>query len=426
MLLQRLNVKQLATGLHKVLRRTPKSTAAMATKAGEWMKGDISFETQAVHAGVSPDPRTGAVLSPVFQSTTFVQDSVEEYLAKGFSYSRQANPTVKDLETRIATLENGYGATCVSTGMAATTTVISGTMNAGDHCIITESSYGGTNRLCREQFVPLGMEFDFVDMRDMDAIKNAIKPNTKLLFSETPSNPTLRLVDIEAISDIAKENNCVHVCDATFATPMIVRPLDHGADLVIQSTTKFYDGHNMTVGGAVIAKTQELDERMHLVSNMHGNIMSPQNAFLTLQTSKTLPLRIKQQSASAMKLATWLESHPKVEKVVYPGLDSFPQKELADKYHRNGLHGAMLWFDVAGGDTAAIKLMNTIQRPWSLCENLGATESIITACAVMTHANMIPEDRRRVGVSDGFIRISTGIEDPEDLIRALSESLDQI
>ena len=146
----------------------------MATKAGEWMKGDISFETQAVHAGVSPDPRTGAVLSPVFQSTTFVQDSVEEYLSKGFSYSRQANPTVKDLETRIATLENGYGATCVSTGMAATTTVISGTMNAGDHCIITESSYGGTNRLCREQFVPLGMEFDFVDMRDMDAIKNAI------------------------------------------------------------------------------------------------------------------------------------------------------------------------------------------------------------------------------------------------------------
>jgi cystathionine gamma-lyase len=402
------------------------ASRSMGTKSGDWMEGPMGIETDAVHAGVSPDPRTGAVLSPIFQSTTFVQESVENYLAKGFSYSRQANPTVKDLEVRIAKLENGYGATCVSTGMAATTTVISGTMDAGDHCVITESSYGGTNRLCREAFIPKGMEFDFVDMRDLDAVKNAIKPNTKLIFSETPSNPTLRLVDIEAISEISKANNCVHVCDATFATPMICRPLDHGADLVIQSTTKFYDGHNMTVGGAIIAKTQEWDERMHFVSNMHGNIMSPQNAFLTLQTSKTLPLRIRQQSATAQKVAEWLEAHPKVEKVVYPGLDSFPQKELADKYHRDGLHGAMLWFDVAGGDTAAITLMNTIQRPWSLCENLGATESIITACAVMTHANMLVEDRLKVGVSDGFIRISCGIENADDLIKSLSQSLDQI
>ena len=304
------------------------------------------METKSVHAGVNPDPRTGAVLTPIFQSTTFVQDSVEEYLAKGFSYSRQANPTVRDLETRIASLENGFGATCVSTGMAATTTVISGTMNAGDHCVITESSYGGTNRICREQFMPLGMEFDFVDFRDLEAVKSAIKPNTKLIFSESPSNPTLRLCDVGAISEIAKDKGIAHVCDATFATPMIMRPLDHGADLVIQSTTKFYDGHNMTVGGAVIAGTQEWHERMQFVSNMHGNIMSPQNAFLTLQTSKTLPLRIRQQSANAQKLATWLEAHPKVEKVVYPGLDSFPQKDLADKYHRDGLHGGMLWFDV--------------------------------------------------------------------------------
>ena len=408
--------------------KQPQLRSTFGTKAGDWgsWKDELNLETKSVHEGVTPDPRTGAVLTPIFQSTTFVQESVENYLGKGFSYSRQANPTVKDLETRIAAMENGVGATCVSTGMAATTTVISGTMNAGDHCVITESSYGGTNRLCREQFVPLGMEFDFIDMRDLDNIKNSIKPNTKLIFSESPSNPTLRLCDVQAISDIAKENGITHVCDATFATPMMMRPLDHGADLVIQSTTKFYDGHNMTVGGAVIAGSEELHERMQFVSNMHGNIMSPQNAFLTLQTSKTLPLRFRQQSATAQKLAEWLEAHPKVEKVVYPGLDSFPQKDLADKYHRDGIHGAMLWFDVAGGDTAAITLMNTIQRPWSLCENLGATESIITACAVMTHANMLVEDRLRVGVSDGFIRISCGIENADDLIRALSESLDQI
>eukprot|EP00944_MAST-04C_sp_MAST-4C-sp1_P010819 g10819.t1 len=420
------NISKATAGLKNLLRAPSRCT--FATKAGDWgeWKDELNIETKSVHAGVNPDPRTGAVLTPIFQSTTFVQDSVEEYLDKGFSYSRQANPTVRDLETRIAALENGFGATCVSTGMAATTTVISGTMNAGDHCVITESSYGGTNRICREQFIPLGMEFDFVDFRDLEAVKSAIKPNTKLIFSESPSNPTLRLCDVEAISEIAKEKGIAHVCDATFATPMIMRPLDHGADLVIQSTTKFYDGHNMTVGGAVIAGTQEWHERMQFVSNMHGNIMSPQNAFLTLQTSKTLPLRIRQQSANAQKLATWLEAHPKVEKVVYPGLDSFPQKDLADKYHRDGLHGGMLWFDVAGGDKAAITLMNTIQRPWSLCENLGATESIITACAVMTHANMLVEDRLKVGVSDGFIRISCGIENADDLIRSLSESLDQI
>lgn len=400
--------------------------AAKTTVAGEWLEGPLAQDTTLVHAGTEPDERTGAVLTPVFYSTTFVQESVEKYLEKGYSYSRTGNPTVRTLESRIAELENGAGATCVSTGMAATTTVICGTMNAGDHCIMTDCSYGGTNRICREQFVPLGMEFDFVDMRDPENVRKAIKPNTKLIFSETPANPTLTLVDIDAVSAIAKEHDIVHACDATFATPVICRPIDHGADLVVQSTTKFYDGHNITVGGAVIAATDELNERMHFIQNMHGNIMSPMNAFLQLQTTKTMGLRVRQQSANAMAIASWLEAHPKVTKVVYPGLDSHPQKELADRLHRDNTHGAMLWFDVAGGDQAAIKLMNTIQRPWSLCENLGATESIITACAVMTHANMLKEDRLKVGISDGFIRISCGIEDKDDLIRALSESLDQI
>ena len=351
----------------------------MATKSGEWGDNELGQQTKSVHGGVNPDPTTGAILTPIYYSTTFIQESVEKYLEKGYSYSRSGNPTVRALEERIAGLENGYGATCVSTGMAATTTVICGTMNAGDHCVISDCSYGGTNRICREHFaVNMGMEFDFVDFRDPEIVRAAIKPNTKLIFSETPTNPTLNLVDIEAVSAIAKEHGIVHCVDATFATPVICRPLDHGADLTLQSTTKFYDGHNMTVGGAVIAKTKELDDRMHMVQNMHGNIMSPMNAFLQMQTTKTMPLRVRQQSNTAMKIATFLESHPKVTKVVYPGLASHPQKELADKYHRDNLHGAMLWFDVKGGDVSAIKLMDTCQRPWSLCENLGATESIIT------------------------------------------------
>merc|ERR1712070_1143112 len=221
------------------------------------------------------------------------------------------------------------------------------------------------------------------------------------------------------------ENNCYHVVDSTFATPVILRPLEHGADMVIQSLTKYYEGHDMMTGGAVISKTKELADKVKWVQNVHGNIMNPFAAFIILQTSKTMALRVRQQSESAMALAQFLESHPKVTKVMYPGLDSFPQKAIADKYHRDGLPGGMLWFDIEGGSEAGTKLMNAIQRPWSLCENLGATESIITACAVMTHANMLKEDRLKVGITDGFIRVSCGIEDTEDLIKSLAVALDQ-
>jgi len=401
--------------------------AGVTCRTGEWVQGaELGLTTKAVHAGVAPDEKTGAILTPLYQSTTFVQDSVAEYLKKGFSYSRSGNPTVRSLEAKIAALEGGHGATAVGTGMSATTIIIAGFMNAGDHCVIANCTYGGTNRICREQFIPLGMEFDFIDFRDLDSIRKHMKPNTKLVFSETPSNPTLQIADIEAISEIAHEHGAIHVCDATFATPYMVRPLDWNADIVLQSLTKYYDGHNIGTGGAVIAKTKELDDRMHFVQNMHGNIMAPQVAYNISQTVKTMGLRIERQSQTASRIANFLEKHPLVTKVMYPGLDSFPQKALADKYHRNGLHGGMLWFDLEGGDSNAIKLMDTIQRPWSLCENLGATESIITACAVMTHANMIKEDRLKVGISDGFIRISCGIEDSDDLLRALKAALDNL
>jgi len=310
--------------------------------------------------------------------------------------------------------------------MAATIAVVSGTMQAGDHCVITECSYGGTNRACRTMFTDMGMSFDFVDFRDIATIEKHIKPNTKLIFSESPANPTLTLTDLSAVSQLAKSRVITHVCDSTFATPIIQRPIEHGVDLVIQSTTKFYDGHNITVGGAVICATKELHERIKHMQNVHGNIMAPQNAFYTLQTCKTLGLRIAKQSANAMKIATFLESHPMVDVVHYPGLDSFPQKELADRQHRNGQHGAMLWFEVKGGSEAGRKLMNSIHRPWSLCENLGSVESICTCPSVMTHANMLQEDRLKVGITDGLVRLSCGIEEADDLIFSLKQSLDAL
>ena len=417
----------LRTFTSSVARRASAATggSARCMSGKEWIP-NVSMDTEVVHGGVNPDEKTGAILTPVYLSTTFVQDSVDKYLDKGYSYSRTANPTVQMLEQKVARMENGYGAICVGTGMSATASCINGFMNAGDHCVMTNCSYGGTNRIAREQFMNLGMEFSFVDFTDPQNVADAIKPNTKLIFSESPTNPTLKIADLGAISEIAKEHGITHVCDSTFATPYIMRPLDHGCDLTIQSLTKYYDGLNMGLGGALISATPELYERTKLVQNMHGNIMSPMTAYMMLQSMKTMGLRIRQQSSSAMKIATFLEAHPKVEKAVYPGLASFPQKELADKQHRDGLHGGMLWFDVVGGDTAAIKLMDNIKRPWTLCENLGASESIITACAVMTHANMIREDRLAVGISDGFIRISVGIEDPDDLIRALDEALNSL
>mmetsp|Transcript_20533 Transcript_20533/g.42018 ORF Transcript_20533/g.42018 Transcript_20533/m.42018 type:complete len:424 (-) Transcript_20533:201-1472(-) len=399
---------------------------ARGLKSGSWMDKEIEYDTKLVHQGVNPDPISGAILTPIYQSTTYIQDSIEEYLGKGFSYARTGNPTVTTLENKIAGLESGYGAACFGTGMAATISVISGTMQAGDHCVITNCSYGGTNRACRTMFTDMGMEFDFIDFTDLANIEAHIKPNTKLIFSESPANPTLTLTDIAAVSELAKRKGLLHVCDSTFATPIIQRPIELGCDLVIQSTTKFYDGHNMTVGGAVICATQELHERIKHMQNVHGNIMSPQNAFYTLQTSKTLGLRIKKQSDNAQKVAEFLEGHPKVDVVQYPGLASFPQKELADRQHKNGLHGAMLWFEVKGGSEAGRILMNSVQRPWSLCENLGAVESICTCPSVMTHANMLQEDRLKVGITDGFVRISCGIEDADDLIASLKQSLDAL
>lgn len=399
-----------------------------ASVSGTWGKAEseYAFETKAVHGGVAPDEKTGAVLTPLYLSTTFAQESVALYGRRGYSYTRTDNPTVRALEEKSALIENAYGSCFFATGMAATNTIFNTFLKNGDHCVITDCSYGGTNRCARELFTQFGIEFSFVDFRDPEIVKAAIKPNTKLIFSESPANPTCTLTDIEAISKIAKDNNCVHVCDATFATPYICRPTDFGADITMQSTTKYYDGHNITVGGAVVSKTKEIYDQIWHMRNVNGNIMSPQVAFQQMQTMKTMKLRVTQQSHTAMEIATFLEAHPAVDIVRYPGLASFPQKALADKQHANGLHGGMLWFEVKGGVENGIKLMDSVRRPWTLAENLGATESIITCPAVMTHANMLKEDRLKVGITDGFVRISCGIEDTQDLKSALKEALDKL
>lgn len=397
------------------------------SESGTWDENRAyAFGTTAVHGGVSPDPLTGSILTPIYQNTTFVQESIDKYMSKGFSYSRSSNPTVRVLEEKISKIEGAVGTACFSTGMAATTTVLSALLAQGDHCVMTNCSYGGTNRITRKQFAKYGITFSYVDFRDVNAVAAAITDKTKLVFSETPCNPTLSLADVEEISKICKARGVIHCCDATFATPVMCKPLELGADLCLHSLTKYYDGHNMTVGGAVASSTKELDELMHFHQNMHGNIMAPATAFYILQTSKTMQLRVLKQAENAQAIAEFLEKHPAVKEVQYPGLASFPQKALADKQHKNGMHGGMLWFEVKGGTANGRKLMDSTRRPWSLCENLGAVESIITCPSVMTHANMLKEDRLKVGITDGFVRISCGIEDKDDLIDALKRSLDSL
>ena len=383
----------------------------------------MKFRSKQIHAGVVPDKSTGAILTPIYQSTTFVQDSVDSYLEKGYSYSRSGNPTVKALENKLAELEGGADATCYGTGMSAVHCTMLAFLSAGDHAIISDVAYGGTYRLCTKVLSRLGIEFSFADTSNPDDVKLHVKDNTKLFLTETPANPTMKISDISAISEIAKSAGAVHVVDNTLITPCFQRAIELGADLSLHSTTKYFDGHNATVGGVVVAKTRELDEKLRFIQNSTGSIMSPMVAWLTLQGCKTLSVRMEAQSANAMAIARFLESHPKVKQVAYPGLESFSQHELA-KSQSSGF-GAMLWFEVEGGLTAGKKLMDSIDL-WTLAENLGSVESLITHPVTMTHADVDEAERQRVGIIDGLVRLSVGLEDGDDLIDALSKALDNI
>jgi cystathionine beta-lyase/cystathionine gamma-synthase len=383
----------------------------------------MGFTTKQVHAGVVPDPATGSILTPIYQSTTFVQDSVDQYLAKGFSYSRSGNPTVKALEIKLAVLENGAACTCYGTGMAAIQAVIQATLSAGDHAVVSDVAYGGTYRLCTTVYKRYGIEFSFVNTADASAVRAAVRDNTKLILTETPANPTLKLTDIRAVSDIARERGIPHAVDNTFLTPYYQRPLELGANLSIHSTTKYFDGHNATVGGAVIADDVALDKKVRFIMNATGVIMSPWVAWLTLQGTKTLSIRLERQSANAQVVAEFLQGHPKVTRVSYPGLESFPQHALA-KSQASGF-GAMLWFEVEGGVRAGKKLMDSVEL-CTLAENLGSVETLITHPVTMTHADVDAAERKRVGITDGLVRLSVGLEDVEDLVDDLGRALDKV
>lgn len=383
----------------------------------------MGFSTRQIHAGVEPDAETGSILTPIYQSTTFVQPSVDEYLSKGYSYSRSGNPTVRALESKLAVLEEGFDCTCYATGMAAIQVVFQACLNAGDHAIVSDVAYGGTYRLSTKVFARFGVEFSFVNTADAAEVEAAVKPNTGLILTETPANPNLKLTDIQAISEIARARNIPHAVDNTFLTPFYQRPLELGADISIHSTTKYFDGHNATVGGAVIAATEELDEAIRFIQNASGVIMSPWVAWLTLQGIKTLSIRMERQSANALAIAKFLEAHPKVTQVAYPGLPSFAQHDLAG--HQATGFGAMLWFEVQGGVSAGKRLMDSV-RLCTLAENLGSVETLVTHPVTMTHADVEKAERERVGISDGLVRLSVGLEDVEDLIDDLSQALERV
>ena len=383
----------------------------------------MKFETKQIHAGVEPDPVTGSILTPIYQTTTYVQESVDRYLEKGYSYSRSANPTVRALERKLAVLEGGVDCSCFGTGMAAIHAVALAFLNAGDHAIVSDVAYGGTYRLCTTILSRFGIEFTFADTANPADVQNSLRDNTRLILTETPANPTLKLTDIAAISEISRSKGIPHAVDNTFLTPYFQRPLELGADLVIHSTTKYMDGHNATVGGAVVARDEDQAEAVRFVQNTTGTIVSPQVAWLTLQGCKTLSVRMERQSANAMAVAQFLEAHPKVERVCYPGLDSFAQHELA-KRQATGF-GAIVWFEVKGGVAAGKQLMDSVKL-WSLAENLGSVESLVTHPVTMTHADVDAAERDRVGITDGLVRLSVGLEDEEDLIGALAQALDRV
>ena len=378
------------------------------------------FATRQVRAGVEPDPATGAILTPIHQTTTYVQPSVDRYRETGYSYSRSHNPTVRALETRLAALEGGADACAFGTGMAAIHAVLLAYLRAGEHAVVSDVVFGGTLRLCRQVLGRLGVEFTFADTSDPVAVAAGLRPNTRLILTETPANPTLKLTDIAAVSDLARDRGIPHVVDNTLLTPYYQRPLDLGADLVVHSTTKYLDGHNATVGGAVICANESQAEAVRFVQNATGSIMSPFVAWLTLQGCKTLSVRMDAQSAAALRVARYLESHPKVERVLHPGLASFPQHALASRQASG--YGAMVCCELRGGAMAGKRAMDAV-RLWSLAENLGTVESLVTHPVTMTHANVAPEERPRLGITDGLVRLSVGLETPDDLIADLDQAL---
>ncbi len=378
----------------------------------------MRFETLAIHAGERPDKAFGAVSVPIYLTSTFAFEDIGK--TKGYDYSRTANPTRKILEDTIAKLEGGKAGFAFATGMAAETTVIH-LLKAGDHVIAGDDIYGGTYRLFQNVMRNLGLEFTFLRMDNRQSIEEAIKPNTKMLWLETPSNPLLNIVDIEMAVDIAKKHKLMTVIDNTFATPYLLKPIEYGIDLVVHSTTKYLNGHCDVVGGAVVTTTNELSERIQFLLNAMGTPASPFDCWLVLRGIETLPVRMKQHEENAFAIANYLKGHSAVKKVFYPGLKFHPGHEIAKRQMKG--FGGMVSFEINGG----IEEVNTFLRKtkiFALAESLGGVASLVEHPATMTHVSMPEEARRKGGITDELIRLSVGLENIDDLIEDLRQALE--
>jgi cystathionine gamma-lyase/cystathionine beta-lyase/cystathionine gamma-lyase/homocysteine desulfhydrase len=375
------------------------------------------FATICLHAGQTPDPATGAIITPIFQTATYAQEELGKH--KGFEYARTQNPTRAALEANLAAIEGGRAAFAFASGMSAIN-AISARLATGDHVIVTDNTYGGTFRLFDKVLRRYGLQFTFVDTSDLSATERAFTAQTKLIFVETPTNPVLRLTDLAAVAAMAHSRGASLVVDNTFASPALQRPLSHGADMVIHSTTKYLNGHSDSVGGVVIARRDDDIEWLRFIQNAAGAILSPFDSWLVLRGTKTLPIRMAQHSANGLALAQFLSQHKKVTRVFYPGLPSHPQAELVTKQMPSGC-GGMLSFDVGSFDTAR-EVLNRFKL-MTLAESLGGVETLVCHPATMTHAS-VPADRRAaIGITDSLIRISAGIEDIEDLQEDLAQAL---
>ena len=372
--------------------------------------------TRAVHAGVVPDPLAGAVMPPIYQTSTYIQEGLGRH--KGYEYARTKNPTREALERNVAALEGGKHGFAFGSGLAAVDAVLK-LFSAGDHVVSGENVYGGTHRQMTHIWARLGLSFTFVDGGDLDAVRGAVTPATKMVYAETPTNPMLRLCDLAATGEIAKRAGALFVVDNTFATPCFQRPLELGADIVLHSTTKYLNGHSDMVGGMLVTGRDDLAERLGFIQNSSGAIPGPLDCWLALRGIKTLPLRMRQHDQNGRRIAEWLSHHPRVRGVNYPGLPSHPQHDLACR-QMTGFGGMM---SVELGDVAFAHRMVEHTRVFALAESLGGVESLIGHPASMTHASVPLELRRKMGLTDSLIRLSVGIEDIEDLIEDLDQAL---
>ena len=383
-------------------------------------KNKQGFETRAIHAGQEPAPTTGAIMTPIYTSSTYVQESPGVH--KGYDYSRSVNPTRKALEACIADLEGSNFGYAFASGMAASATVLE-LLDSGDHVIAMDDLYGGTYRLFENvRKRSAGLDFTFCDLSDLSTLENSINEKTKMIWIETPTNPLLKIADLEAISNFAKSHNLIAVCDNTFCSPFVQNPLELGFDIVVHSATKYLNGHSDLIGGVVVCSNdrEELASEILYLQNAVGSIMNPFDSFLLLRSLKTLPIRMERHCSNAHKIALYLESHDAIEKVIYPGLESHPQHEIAKK-QMNGF-GGMISVVLKGGLESATKFLERTEL-FSLAESLGGVESLIEHPAIMTHASIPPEIREEIGISDGLVRLSVGIESIDDLMLDIENSL---